>query len=208
MAARSKEKPAAEKGKPLDIKQDYEIVKLDGETDPLKEHPQNPRQGVVAAIDESIDVNGWYGAVVAQKSTGFILAGNHRYRVAAKNGATEIPVIWLDVDDEAALRILLADNKTAELGGYDEDKLQAILDELGDLKGTGYGFTDMLAAEEEAEAAAADAEPEVPDDQHTPTYGIMIVLGTEDEQEAVYSWLLDVMEAELPEGAKLRVVAT
>src|SRR5262245_16196031 len=50
----------------------------------LRPHPQNPRTGDVAAIRASLDVNGWYGAIVAQRSTGFILAGNHRYKAACQ----------------------------------------------------------------------------------------------------------------------------
>ena len=44
----------------------------------LRPHPRNPRRGDVDAIEESIAENGFYGCVVAQRSTGYILAGNHR----------------------------------------------------------------------------------------------------------------------------------
>lgn len=63
--------------------QEYAQAKL-GE---LKPHPRNPRQGDVGAIYQSIEANGFYGAIVAQRSTGYILAGNHRYKAAAEAGA-------------------------------------------------------------------------------------------------------------------------
>lgn len=112
----------------------------------LSEHPRNPNQGDIGAIHTSIEANGFYGAVVAQKSSGYILAGNHRYRAAKQAGASTIPVIWLDVDDRQATKILLADNRTAELAHRDEESLSKILQELAaedDLLGTGYDGDDL-----------------------------------------------------------------
>jgi len=110
--------------------------------DAIRPHPRNPREGDVGAIHESIEANGFYGSILAQKSTGFILAGNHRWQAAMQQGATEIPVTWVDVDDDHALRILLADNRTNDVASYNEDELANILQELahntGTLAGTGY----------------------------------------------------------------------
>lgn len=124
------------------INQSTETVALDA----LRPHPRNPRQGDIGAIHESIRANGFYGQVVAQKSTGYILAGNHRWRAAAQAGATEIPVTWVDVDDDRALRILLADNRTNDLASYDDEALALLLKELADgagLGGTGYDGDDL-----------------------------------------------------------------
>lgn len=112
----------------------------------LRPHPRNPRQGDIGAIHESIVANGFYGQVVAQRSTGFILVGNHRWKAAVAAGATEIPVTWIDVDDDRALRILLADNRTNDLASYDDEALAALLKELADasgLVGTGYDGDDL-----------------------------------------------------------------
>jgi len=114
----------------------------------LKEHPRNPNRGDVDAIESSIHENGFYGAVVAQKSTGYILAGNHRYKAAQQAGAQSLPVIWVDVDDTKALKILLADNRTAELAHRDNEALAALLQELSsedELVGSGYGDEDLEA---------------------------------------------------------------
>jgi len=98
---------------------------LDGKTevvpiDALKPHPRNPREGDIGAIHASINNNGFYGRVLAQKATGFILAGNHRWQAMTQAGAKEIPVEWIDVDDDHALRILLADNRTNDLASYND----------------------------------------------------------------------------------------
>lgn len=194
------------KGKRLEAdaqEQEYQVVPMAK----LKEHPRNPRRGNEAAIDESIDVNGWYGACVVQRSTGFILAGNHRYRVAKKRGATRIPAILLAVDDQTALRILLADNKTADLGGYDEELLGYILEGLESLDGTGYAPALAEVAEQEENGGPPTADPnagEVPDDQYTPQFAVIVVCESEEAQADVYA---DVLELDLPEGAEVRVTA-
>jgi len=110
----------------------------------LTEHPLNPREGDVGAIVESLDANGFFGAVVAQRSTGYILAGNHRYRAAVMREMESVPVLWVDVDDDHATRILLADNKTNDRASYDNAQLLDILKSLDDLSGTGYTDDDMI----------------------------------------------------------------
>jgi hypothetical protein len=108
----------------------------------LSEHPENPRRGDSKAVNESIAANGFYGAILVQRSSGRVLAGHTRLKAAKQSGATSVPGIWLDVDDKEAKRILLADNRTSDLAYYDDDALFAvlgsILDEGSNLKGTGY----------------------------------------------------------------------
>lgn len=119
-----------------------EVASLDA----VRPHPRNPRQGDVGAISVSINENGFYGAIIAQRSTGYILAGNHRYQAAIAAGADRIPVQWVDVDDAHALRILLADNRTNDVASYDDAALAELLTELaedGGLTGTGYDGDDL-----------------------------------------------------------------
>ena len=120
------------------INEATELVALDK----LKPHPKNPRQGDVGAIHVSIEANGFYGSVIAQKSTGHIIAGNHRYLAAKHANAEAIPVTWVDVSDEEAVRILLADNRTNDLATYNDDALAELLQDLmkqtGSLDGTGF----------------------------------------------------------------------
>jgi ParB-like chromosome segregation protein Spo0J len=97
--------------------------------DSLALHPDNPREGDIGAIVTSIRQNGWFGSVVVQKSTGYVLAGNHRLQAAKICGIKEVPVFWVDCDDERAKAILLADNKTAELASWNDHALLALLQE-------------------------------------------------------------------------------
>lgn len=114
----------------------------------LKPHPKNPRRGNTAAIRDSIGHAGFYGTLIAQRSTRRILAGNHRWQAAKQAGLTEIPVTWLDVTDEQARRIMLADNRTADRGTYDEQALLELLQTVHtetNLTGTGYDENDLTA---------------------------------------------------------------
>lgn len=119
------------------------------EVDPrrLTPHPRNVNQGDFGAIQESIEQNGFYGRIVANRRTGHILAGNHRWQVAKSLGYDTVPVEWVDVDEEEELRILLADNRTTRLGLDDTAKLSELLAELANtptgLSGTGYDGDDL-----------------------------------------------------------------
>ncbi|NDE01742.1 MAG: hypothetical protein EBZ91_08325 [Gammaproteobacteria bacterium] len=112
----------------------------------LKPHPRNPRKGDVDAIAQSIRMNGFFGVIVVQRSTMQILAGNHRWQAARKVGLTRVPVMLLDVDDVAARKIMLADNRTSDFASYDQDELAGLLKSvLADdtLIGTGFDAGDV-----------------------------------------------------------------
>jgi hypothetical protein len=135
----TKSKP---QGYPRQINDGYEVLPLDA----IKPHPRNPRRGDLDAIKASVDVNGFYGAIVANKRTGYILAGNHRYLAAKMLGLAEVPVVWVDVGDAEEKRILAADNRTGDLGGYDDAVLASLLQGIqddGGLLGTGYDEDDL-----------------------------------------------------------------
>lgn len=133
-------------------------------TNTLAPHPENPRRGATAAIVDSIQAHGFYGALIAQRSTRYVIAGNHRLQAAITAGLETVPVIWLDVTDEQARRILLADNRTSDLGGYDTTALADLLASLPEsaLTGTGYDASD-------AASLLAAAHPYTPPPMSTPT---------------------------------------
>lgn len=135
------------------LEQEFESVPV-GKLTP---HPDNANVGAKARIAESMDVNGFYGACIVQRSTGFILAGNHRWEVAVEEGATEVPVLWVDVDDEHAKRIMAVDNPTNRAGYTDDERLASLLSSFGpeNLRGTGYQREDLDALL----AKLADVEP-------------------------------------------------
>lgn len=136
--------------------------------DQIHPHPDNPRNGDTDAIATSIEINGLYRPIYAQRD-GTILAGNHTYAAALELGAQQLPVVFLDVDHDQATRIMLVDNRAADLGRYDDALLLDLLTGLDQtsqgLLGTGY---DDLALEDLTDALRrAEHTPLLPDDRPT-----------------------------------------
>jgi ParB-like chromosome segregation protein Spo0J len=141
--------------------------------DKLTFHPDNPRQGDIGAIVDSIEKNGWFGTLVVQRSTSRVLAGNHRLQAAYGAGIEEVPVYWVDVDDDEARKILLADNRTSDLAAYDNFALSEILksiaeDEQG-LGGTGFDDEDLDNLLKDLDFNGPDDFPSFGDDLETNT---------------------------------------
>lgn len=126
--------------------------------DSVKPHPDNPRVGNVGEIAASLEANGQYRAVTVQRSSGHVLTGNHTWKAAKSLGWTEIAATYVDVDDEAARRIVLVDNRTSDFASYEDAALTELLrvvstEDAGGLAGTGYideDLDDMLAALQES----------------------------------------------------------
>jgi hypothetical protein len=127
-------------------------------------HPDNPRRGNVPMIAQSVEANGFYGALIVQQSTRRVLAGNHRMQAAIQAGIAELPVLWVDVDDDKAKRILLADNRTNDTASYAEGELVALLQELDmtefGLAGTGYEAADLDDLLVHVESGAPQTNPD------------------------------------------------
>lgn len=142
-----------------------------GDTLAIGRHPENPRRGDHEAIVKSVLNNGVYTPPKVQRSTTYVLAGNHSFDAMVDAGAVRMPWVWLDVDDREARRIMADDNRTAELGGYDQamllENLRA-LDATGDLALTAWTSDDLAELERAARAMPvaltdADDAPDVPD---------------------------------------------
>jgi ParB-like chromosome segregation protein Spo0J len=109
-----------------------------------KPHPKNPRVGNVEAVAESLQEHGQFKPIVVNKRTGFIAAGHHTWLAARRLGWDTIQVVYIDVDERQHQKIMLADNKTSDMGTYDETVLAEILAGMADdLTGTGYSPADI-----------------------------------------------------------------
>lgn len=127
----------------------------------LTTYPGNPRRGDQDAITASIRDLGLYRSVIVQRSTKHVLAGNHTLRALRDLGATRVPVTWVDVDDTRAAAIVARDNRTSELGSYDEAELLALLTTDEDVLAlSGYGKDDLAALR-------ATLNPENPENPYT-----------------------------------------
>lgn len=116
----------------------------------LTPYHKNPRRGNVKAIAESLKKRGQYKPLTVNVGTLTgrpmeILAGNHTFHAAHSLELPTVAIVTVDVDDAEAAQIVLADNRLADLGGYDDTDLLATIQDAGDLTGTGYSDQDLTA---------------------------------------------------------------
>ncbi len=122
------------------------IAILETRSVPLKDlspYPANPRNGDIDLIRGSIRAHGQYRAMVVNKRSMQVLAGNHLLHAMLAEDFTEGLCHFVDVDDEEAARIVLVDNRASDVGTYDEGLLAQLLESLPDLAGTGYDDQDL-----------------------------------------------------------------
>jgi ParB-like chromosome segregation protein Spo0J len=134
--------------------------------DTLKPRARNPRRGDVSAIRESLQRHGQYRPIVANQPTREVLVGNHTLAAARELGWTDIAVTWVDVDDETASRIVIVDNRTSDLAGWDDALLSELLRDLPDLVGTGYDQRELDALLAKLAPPDEFPDPELGDDAY------------------------------------------
>ena len=127
--------------------------------DELKEYSNNPRRvpdEAVKAVANSIREFGFRVPVIVDKDR-VIVAGHTRVMAARELGLEKVPCIVADdLTPEQVKAFRLADNKTAELTGWDFEKLDLELEELS-IDMSSFGFE---IAGEEADTGAFFTEAE------------------------------------------------
>lgn len=133
----------------------------------LQADPRNPKAHDQATIDKSIGRFGMLDPIVQDQRTGHIISGHGRRKALAAmhergetppegvklgdDGSWLVPVVtgWASRTDAEAGAALIALNRTTELGGWVDDALLDLLDDLDDtedgLAGVGYGEDDIEA---------------------------------------------------------------
>jgi len=102
----------------------------------------------IAKIAASIAEFGFNNPILVDTSHGTIIAGHGRLAAANLLGLKEVPVIKLDhLNDKQRRAYILADNKLAEMSDWDEEMLQAEIEDLNndgfDIELTGFEKSDF-----------------------------------------------------------------
>jgi DNA modification methylase len=133
----------------------------------LKLLPGNPRKGDVEAVKRSYERFGQRKPIVALPD-GTVIAGNHQLLAARALGWEEIAVVTSDDDEQTAKAFALADNRTSDLGHYDNEALAELLANVAVdpelLLATGYTDADLEALIGEIDVLP----PEDKDDEPVP----------------------------------------
>ncbi len=141
---------------------------------PFARNARTHSEDQVAQIAASIAEFGWTNPILAG-ADGIVIAGHARLQAARKLGMTEVPVIVLDHLTETQRRALvLADNRLAENGGWNEEMLRVELESLreDDFNLDLLGFSDeelegLLVEPEAGSAAGLTDEDAVPEQTET-----------------------------------------
>lgn len=84
----------------------------------------------LAAIRGSLRAFGQRKPIVVNRQTGIVEAGNATLQAALAEGWTHIAAVYVDDDPAQAAAFAVADNRTAELGQWDQEALARLLDGL------------------------------------------------------------------------------
>lgn len=148
----------------------------------LRNYHRNPRKGNVDSVVASLKAHGQYRPITANIGThtgrpNEVLAGNHTLKAFRKLAADQpddarwnaILVHWVDVDEDQAKRIVLADNRTSEKGTYDNKALADLLADVShDLTGLGYTAEDLDAIGSARLGADIEVDLGLDDDEDEP----------------------------------------
>ena len=109
---------------------------------PFDGNPRTISESGLEKLQRSVEEFGFVNPILAQKGTRMVIAGHQRLKAAKAAGLTEVPVVWLDVDDVTAKAYNIADNRLAEETDWDFGPLADLLAELDngafDLTLTGF----------------------------------------------------------------------
>ena len=124
----------------------------------LQPYPLNPKEHDLGAIHTSIHEFGFLERIVVNEITGHILSGHGRLEtltqqqaqqmdapqgVVAENGDWLVPVDYVNVPEAKEGAATVALNRTVELGGWNEEALATLLQDIEnnsavDLSATGF----------------------------------------------------------------------
>ena len=156
----------------------------------LKEYENNPRRigdDAIEAVANSIRQFGFKSPIIIDKDN-VIVAGHTRLAAAKKLGLKEVPCIVADdLSEEQVRAYRLADNKTAELSGWDFIKLDIELEGILDIDMAELGFDKLAVMESDYIDDFFDRGNEAK--QKNVKYEVRVPCKDEAEQKEVFDFL-------------------
>lgn len=103
---------------------------------------RNPRKNDAAVkhVAKSMEAFGFGAPLVARRANGEVIAGHTRLKAAKLRKMKEVPVRYLDLTEEQAHQLAIADNKLGEIAEWDKLGLAELLGEMGAEKAAAAGF--------------------------------------------------------------------
>lgn len=177
--------------------------------DKLELLPGNPRKGNVEAVAKSLEAFGQRKPVVARRKegsdVGIVLAGNTTLQGGRRLNWSHIAVTWVDDDDKTAAAFAIADNRTHDLGEYDDEAIIEMVQKFDDdfdlLEASGYDLMEIedivqkITGEEDYNYSdlADDTNEDSSDSQERtpprPVIQYAIVFDNEEQQQRWFSFI-------------------
>ncbi len=129
---------------------------------PWDRNPRTQMEEGSKRLATTIRTVGWGADVLVQKGSRRIIGGHLRLLAAQKLGLDVVPCKLLDVDDELADEIALADNRAAEFAAWEPKGLAALLEELEPSHRTAIGWNEAELGRLLAELAPPTTPPPPP----------------------------------------------
>jgi len=150
-------------------------------------HPENWRQHTdeqAAALERVLDAVGWVQNVVVSERSGRLLDGHLRLELARRHGETEMPCVFVDLDEREERVILASLDSIAAMAVTDDDKYRELLASLDD----------------ESVAVIADLREEAPDGEPgEQSFGVIVDCESEAQQ-------VELLERFAAEGRRVRAM--
>ena len=146
----------------------------------------NPRRNedAVDPVGASMEQFGYKVPIVVTDDN-VIITGHTRLKALKKAGVDEVTVIVADdLTDEQARAFRLADNKTAELAGWDFEALDIELFDIDKIDMEQFGFEPPTVDDEPISETGSSF-------NYHEQYGVIVMCADEGEQERVYNELTE-----------------
>jgi ParB-like chromosome segregation protein Spo0J len=119
---------------PLNIR-----ITSSAEVDPstLRPHPDNWRRhpnAQLGALEGALSEIGWVAPVTVNQTTGHMLDGHARVKIAIERGEALVPVNYVELTEAEELLFLATFDPLAEMAGTHAKELEAILERIGDVR--------------------------------------------------------------------------
>jgi ParB-like chromosome segregation protein Spo0J len=156
---------------------------------PADYNPRTISQAALERLAGLLETHGFVDPIIARRQDRLIIGGHQRLRANAMRATPDerVPVVFLDgISDAQAKALNVALNNAEAQGRYDDDRLAALLAEIGDEidLAAATGFAAEALAELTDDLPEMDAMPEIPQ-----SHQVVVECASEDHQREIYERL-------------------
>ena len=185
---------------------ELEIVQVDVEE--LNHYRGNPRTITAEAFEQlkgGLEAFGFVKPIIVRAENNVVVGGNQRLKAAKELGFESVPCVMLEgleKEEADALNVLL--NNEAAQGRFEPEKLQRMLDRVRQAEGVDETTTGFNADQLEEHLSwqgddpggsgggdAPEGPQEEPDDLAGPTFEVLVLCESEEEQRKLKKRLTD-----------------